>query len=332
VLSYGGTVALTHRGIDCTDDALRLAFPSTVGLDRRLVLTLTGYFDASGTHDGSETVVLAGWISSDKGWAAFDDEWRAALDNYGLTMFHMREFAHHRGEFQRWSEPQRRIRFAAFAEIVSKYALSSVAVAVPVKEFQEEFTPAAQRHVGGAYGFAASVLMMEAAQFVEESLKPEGSPFEIAYLFESGDAGVGQVMKLFQANMMDPDQAAKLHLLSFRIEDKRKFVALQAADILAYELYQDFPRQMGTSPLPRRRYNLTQLAANRSWDWRYVSRERMREDWARVLDIAARIAEAEPWPRKKLPDDWQFPDPQTKPLVLATRPKRRSHRMSTRGR
>lgn len=296
------------------------------------MLTLTGYFDASGTHDGSEQVVLAGWLSSDKRWIPFEEEWRALLEHYGLPMFHMREFAHHRGAFERWSEPQRRIRFAEFAALIAKYTLSSLAVCVPVKEFEAEFSPAARKHVGGPYGLAASVLMLQARHFVEESLKPEGSPFEIAYVFESGDVGVGQVMKLVQANLLDADQAAKMHLLSFRIEDKRKFVALQAADILAYELYQDFPRQMGTSPRPRRRYNIEQLAANKSWDWRYMSRERMRDDWAQVLEMAARVAEFEPWPRPMLPDDWQFPTEPKSPRNLAIRPNPRSRSRSKRGR
>ena len=306
--------------------------PVTVGSDRGLVLTLTGYFDASGTHDGSETVVVAGWLSTDKAWVQFENEWHALLAHYGLPMFHMREFAHHRGAFANWGEPQRRIRFGQFAEIISKYTLSSVAVAVPIKEFKEEFTSAGRRHAGGAYGFAASVLMLQAKEYVEESLKPEGSPFQIAYVFESGDLGVGQVMKLFQANLMDEKSAARFHLLSFRIEDKRKFVALQAADILAYELYQHFPRQMGTNPREPRRYNLNQLAANKSWDWRYMSRERMREDWSEILDIAARIAEVEPWPRKMLPDDWTWPEvkPESSQRNLAIRPNPRSRRRSRR--
>lgn len=321
-------LALTDPPLNYTREALRLAFPSTVPEHRRLVLTLTGYFDASGTHAGSEQVVLAGWLSSDKGWIPFEEEWRALLDHYGLPMFHMREFAHTRGAFERWSDPQRRIRFGQFAALIAKYAISSLAVCVPVKEFEAEFTPAARKHVGGPYGFAASVLMLEASHFVEESLKPDGTPFEIAYVFESGDLGVGQVMKLVQANLMDADQAARMHLLSFCTEDKRKFVALQAADILAYELYQDFPRQMGTDSRPRRRYNIEQLAANESWDWRYMSRERMREDWAQVLEVAARVAEVEPWPRPMLPDDWQFPIEPKPPVDLVIRPNQRSRRPS----
>ena len=87
------------------------------------MLTITGYFDASGTHDGSEQVVLAGWLSTAKGWVPFEKAWRALLEHHGLSMFHMRQFAHHRGEFEHWSEPQRRIRFSNFAETITKHTL-----------------------------------------------------------------------------------------------------------------------------------------------------------------------------------------------------------------
>ncbi len=272
------------------------------------MLTLTAYFDASGTHAGSSNVTLAGWLSTPEAWAVFEEEWRSALDDYGVPMFHMRKFAHGIDEFERWSEPQRRIRFGRLAEIITNHTLSSFAVAVATKEFAEEFTPEARKHVGGPYGLAATVLFHNVADFVTEHLKPADTPFQIAYVFESGDVGAGQALKLFQVNKADPKQEKRLHLLSIRFEDKRQFVALQAADILAYELYQHFPRQLGLNPRPPRRYNLNQLAANRSWDWRYMSRERMREDWARIVHLSARIAAVEGWPHRPLRDDWQFPE------------------------
>jgi hypothetical protein len=239
-------------------------------------------------------------------------------------MFHMRKFAHGIDEFGHWSEPQRRIRFGQLAEIITTHTLASIAVAVPIKEFVEEFTPDAQKRAGGPYGLAASVLFLQAADFVSERLKPEGTPFQIAYVFESGDVGAGQALKLFQANKADPKQEERLHLLSLRFEDKRQFVALQAADILAYELYQHFPRQLGLSPREPRRYNLRQLAANQAWDWRYMSRERMREDWAGIVDISARIAATEGWPRKPLRDDWTFD--RASPNRATRRSRRRSRR------
>jgi hypothetical protein len=134
----------------------------------------------------------------------------------------------------------------------------------------------------------------------------------------------------------DEVSAAQNGAVSFRVEDKRKGLALQAADILAYELYQDFPRQLGTDARSRRRYNLDQLAANKSWDWRYVSGTRMREDWARVTDLAAHIAEHEPWPRRMLPDDWRFPEPEASGSSmarnLAIRPNPQTSRKSRRRR
>ncbi|MEP7378375.1 MAG: hypothetical protein ABI725_02315 [Chloroflexota bacterium] len=287
------------------------------------MLELTGYFDASGTHDGSNNVTLAGWVSTPEAWARFETEWQAELANLGVPMFHMREYAHHRGVFEKWSEPQRRIRFGRLAKVITDHTVASIAVCVPAKEFDEEFTPAARGHAGGAYGFAARVLFMQAPAFVEESLNPKGTEFTLSYVFESGDKGRGQVAKLYKANKMDPPQVEKWHLGSLSFEDKRRFGALQAADILAYELYQHFPRQLGQDPREPRRYNLRQLAANRSWDWRYLSRERMRADWAMVIDMAARIADVEPWPRKRLPDDWSFPTEATASkatLNLAIRP------------
>ncbi len=288
------------------------------------MLSLTGYFDASGTHAGSSNVTIAGWLSTSQAWTNFEADWRAALESFGVDMFHMREYAHRLGQFARWSEPQRRIRFGRLAEIVTSDTLASIAVAVPTKEFEEEFTPSARKHAGGPYGFAAAVLFLHAADYVSESLNPPGTPFEIAYVFERGDVGAGQAQNLFEANKADPRQEERLHLLSLRFQDKRQVGALQAADILAYELYQHFPRQLGLEPREPRRYNLRQLAANRAWDWRYMSRERMR-DWADVVDISARIAATEGWPRKPLPDDWTW-DQATPPNRATKRSRHRPRR------
>lgn len=296
---------------------------------------LVGYFDASGTHEGSNNVTLAGWVSTPEAWAHFESEWSAELANQGVPMFHMSEYAHKLGPFKQWTETQRRIRFARLAKLITDHTLASLAVAVPTSEFEKEFTAAARAHAGGAYGFAANVLLLQAPEFIEQQLTPAGTPFEIDYVFETGDVGRGQVEKLFRYNQMNPEQAALLHVGGLRFEDKRKFGSLQAADILAYELYQHFPRQHGLDDRLPRRYNLNQLAANRSWDWRYVSGDRMREDWARVIDLAAKIAEVEPWPRKPLPDNWTWPlTPEAGRPVrnLAIRPnKSRSRRESRRG-
>jgi hypothetical protein len=50
------------------------------------------YADETGTHDGSDVVVLTGLIESREYWLKFNRQWKAVLDNYDAKFFHYREF------------------------------------------------------------------------------------------------------------------------------------------------------------------------------------------------------------------------------------------------
>jgi|ERR1700722_14029436 hypothetical protein len=47
----------------------------------------TAYIDESGTHDGSPMTVMAGYLSSAEGWAAFNAEWGLSLRALASTTF-----------------------------------------------------------------------------------------------------------------------------------------------------------------------------------------------------------------------------------------------------
>jgi hypothetical protein len=59
-----------------------------------IFLMYTAYFDESGTHGSSEALVIAGYVASNPQWQEFDYEWKKALEDAGVTHFHMRDFAH----------------------------------------------------------------------------------------------------------------------------------------------------------------------------------------------------------------------------------------------
>ncbi|HUG48057.1 MAG TPA: DUF3800 domain-containing protein [Candidatus Limnocylindria bacterium] len=284
-------------------------------------MILTGYFDDSGTHAGSAVVVVAGFLSTTEQWAAFETEWREALRDFGLGHFHMREFSQGVGPYKHWPEAQRRIRFGRLLDIVNDHIIGSFGTAVPVPSFERIFSAKAKAHVGGPYGLAASSIFLDVGKVAAEAW-PNDDPW-IAYVFESGTRGAGQVLKVFQANEQDAKQKDRLRLLSLRLENKRQFVPLQAADILAYELYQHLPRQLGTDPRPPRRYALNQLRRQPP-RWGYLDDERLTL-FAEAVELSARIAVTEGWPhRKPLPDDWTFEQ------ASPTRPTRRSRRRSKR--
>jgi hypothetical protein len=122
----------------------------------------------------------------------------------------------------------------------------------------------------------------------------------IAYVFEDGTAGRGQLQKAFEYNRRDPDQKKNLRLRSLRLEDKRTSAPLQAADILAYELYRQLPRQIGLDPRPPRQPILRMLARPpRSWG---TFDEDELKKWSEIVQLSADIASEQGWPRRRRPD------------------------------
>jgi hypothetical protein len=289
---------LTHSPVNYTREALRLAFPSIVPEGSRFVVILTAYFDDSGTHAGSDAVAVAGYISTPDQWIRFETQWRAALENLGLPMFHMTSFANGVGPYRQWSEPQRRIRLGRLIDIIHANVLGSFGVVVPTEPFNRLFSARAKAHCGGAYGLAATVNFLEVARIVKGIDEAQAWDAWIAYVFESGTTGAGQILKVFQYNEQDTKEKEKLRLLSLRFENKREFVPLQAADILAYELYQLLPRQLGIDPRPVRSGVLSLLAANPTHNWGQLDEAAIKE-WAERIDASARLAELLGWPRKR---------------------------------
>jgi hypothetical protein len=94
---------------------LGLGFPTSVSPEGRFVVIFTAYLDESGTHGDGEWVAVAGWLSTPERWAEFEREWLTALSDFGISRFHMVEFAHRKGEFASWSEDERRANFARLA-------------------------------------------------------------------------------------------------------------------------------------------------------------------------------------------------------------------------
>src|SRR5260370_35664012 len=90
-----------------------------------IILQPQAYVDDSVGSAGSKALVLAGFVSSAAGWAAFSEEWQAALDlEPKLDYFKMNEanlliqqFSPDRG----WTEVKRDDRLVALIRIIKKY-------------------------------------------------------------------------------------------------------------------------------------------------------------------------------------------------------------------
>jgi hypothetical protein len=225
-------------------ESLALSFPSKICPEDRLVLVLKGYFDESGTHGSSTAISVAGYLSTPEKWLAFEQEWKAAKDAYGLEFFHMTDFVARQQQYATWNDAVRAERLTNLIGIINRNVIASVGFALPIRDYYSIFSKIAKRYVGGPYGLAAISCFMDASKAIR-SQHPEA---RIAYVFERGVKGKGQVMKVFDRVCDELEVRESNRLASLTYEDKRDFSPLEAADILAYELYRYLPLQLKEIP------------------------------------------------------------------------------------
>lgn len=67
----------------------------------KYMLMLNAYFDETGDEKDLNVKIagMAGCVAPAESWSAFEVKWQKALDNAGIQCFHMKEFAHSRGQF-----------------------------------------------------------------------------------------------------------------------------------------------------------------------------------------------------------------------------------------
>ena len=246
----------------------------------------SAYFDESGTHAGSDVVVVAGYVASSSHWIDFSIEWQRALDEFGISYFHMTDFANGAKAYAAWNKEQRRDRLNRLIDIISRHVFSSVAYAIPMKSFNKIFSARSKSICGGAYGLATACCFTEMGQVASDP----GVDGWIEYVFESGDKDAGTVRKIVNSHLRDPETNAMYRFHSLSYADKHHCQPLQAADMLAYEVYRHLPRQMGWRPPTTARYPLQQLGLGLR-RWGYLSDDQLRQ-WEQIISIRARLEDA----------------------------------------
>jgi len=258
------------------------------------VLVLDAYFDESGTHSTSRCVSIAGYVSTPERWRQFDIEWRASLSEWGLEFFHMTDFCSKDSRpYNSWSPEEKQQRWSRLVRIINRHAMFSVGWSVATNYYDMVLSQEAKDDLGGPYGLCSRVCQIEAAKMVKSQC---GEPYPwIAYTYAAGAIGVGQVADSFnslQKRQKDKDYF-RAHSLSFR--EMKQFTPLQAADILAHEIYRQRQKEDGWDKgLPRIRllYQLTRLR----WSWGHLDPKQLMT-WNKVLIKKAQRSGKVPKPR-----------------------------------
>jgi hypothetical protein len=201
------------------------------------VTELIAVFDASGKEKGQPCLAVGGFIAPAEEWTKFSRAWIDRLSQDGLAHFHMREFAHWRGQFRDrsyWKESKRRQLLSDLIDIILRHVFQrKVGCSILLTTFGTLARDVKDRYSLTAYVLAARTCVSDLRLWaLKERIR---SP--IRFVFEKGDEGQGRLTRrMAEDGICAPDFQPKTD----RIENGHSvpgFLPLQAADILAYELF-----------------------------------------------------------------------------------------------
>lgn len=225
---------------------------------------LHAYFDAAGHESDQTHVVVAGFVSSASDWLSFEAAWRARLEQDDLKYFRAEDCAHFRGPFSEWSrekdEPRRRrllndLMCIVKSNVYRKFG-SGVSMASLARDKASSDT--FQRWRINAYVLGGRTSVADVGRwYVEEKIQ---SP--IGFVFEDGDIGQGALSDLLHTHGYPrPSFEFKTDRLT-PLGLRKGLVQLQAADWLAYEMFQ----------ATKRLFLRTPTDTNFRWAWNQFDR------------------------------------------------------------
>jgi Protein of unknown function (DUF3800) len=131
------------------------------------MVALKGYFDESGKpddpHHSDLACVLAGYITNQDVWEKAEREWVSALDSFGLSYMHMKEFAHSQKHtpFESWegNEARRAALLKSLCSVIRNNNLVCFNCVLHLPGFRQFNKDCGQSL--DPYAFAVHVIMQE---------------------------------------------------------------------------------------------------------------------------------------------------------------------------
>lgn len=217
---------------------------------------LIAYFDETGHSKDQRTRFngMAGLIAPEDHWEAFENKWKATLNQFDLPFFHMTDFANFAGPLLGWSEAKRQRLFAKLMRHIENVFPMPIGTSLPMNSFRE-MPENHQQMFGDPYLLGFLNVITQSSIFLKY-MKDDlgaGESVKIALVFSDQVEFRHDASKLYEDavdllkdTVAMKDVAVKLRntTLSPVFRDMRELLPLQAADIIAYEVYKEHERRL----------------------------------------------------------------------------------------
>jgi len=188
-------------------------------------MVLICHLDDSGEKRDPVTT-LAGYIGTVDGWASFEPEARAFLD--GIEYLHTVDLYHRRGPFKGWSDKQVFDFATGLFQILGKHAPMGFEFSVLKEPFNRNKTVYHVPREGSpkTFAFKGIVNRILTDEAIRRALAHDG--VDLSFVVESGPGSNPIKLEFDRMKKLVPQ------LRSVVFEDKKKLIALQVSDFLAF--------------------------------------------------------------------------------------------------
>ena len=223
---------------------------------------------------------MSGFVAPAGAWEVLEDEWKNALDNAGFSEpFHMKEFAHCKGQFSRWADTSKEgapcdPKYAKDREFLLTRLVDIIIAAKPdfygtivesrafdsLTEPQRNaigspFYLAFQKCVVGSCMGPISSRSMDVFDIGEPDRPIEKVAMVFAYQEEFGQVPKG-ACEQYWFRIKNSTNPVRHHMGSYASNTPAELIPLQAADLFSYELCHEFEIYMGDRKQPIRKMRI----------------------------------------------------------------------------
>ncbi|HUS12562.1 MAG TPA: DUF3800 domain-containing protein [Pyrinomonadaceae bacterium] len=209
----------------------------------KFMVMLTAYMDETGHSQDEKQRFngMAGLLAPTWRWEELEPKWKQTLKDFKISCFHMKDFANRKREFEGWHELKRKKLYGKLLkhiEMAEPYPVGSI---LAMSDFLT-LRPEQQAGFGDPYhvGFLSILAYLT---HVGGVLLKDYAGEKIAAVFSDHVEFRHSALQGFEL-MRDRHSKVGEFVDSPVFRDMRVLVPLQAADVVAYELYKEFERQL----------------------------------------------------------------------------------------
>jgi hypothetical protein len=209
---------------------------------------LLGFFDDSGkeTDPSNKIVCAAGYIAAGNTfWNSFQEMWRNTLLMHGLDELHMKDIMCSQSKsfpYAEWNWEKKQQVLEGFSIAIKASQLLGFGVAIDADAWRELMSKW-KTHEGTAQEFCFTRLI----KLVITRLKISAPDEHISIMFDCDEGFTPPRFKRYlKIRHRNPEDAK--HLIAFGVGEPKAYLALQAADFLAWETRTHLLREMKGLP------------------------------------------------------------------------------------